>query len=64
MTDIIGDLDAIIVALRRDSWLLFLTDPALPHIGPAFTAGSFRRSPLKAVPFALLVDIGGLIDGK
>jgi hypothetical protein len=26
MTDIIGDLDAIIVALRRDSWLLFVTD--------------------------------------
>ncbi|MDM0083159.1 DpnII family type II restriction endonuclease [Variovorax sp. J31P179] len=26
MTDIIGDLDAIINAMRRDSWLLFVTD--------------------------------------
>lgn len=26
MTDIIGDLDAIIDAMRRDSWLLFVTD--------------------------------------
>jgi hypothetical protein len=26
MTDIIGDLDAIIDAMRRDTWLLFVTD--------------------------------------
>ncbi|WP_244395926.1 DpnII family type II restriction endonuclease [Beijerinckia indica] len=26
MTDIIGDLDAIIAAMRRDTWLLFVTD--------------------------------------
>ena len=26
MTDIIGDLDAIIDAMRRDTWLLFITD--------------------------------------
>ncbi|UXA51813.1 hypothetical protein M0D45_13905 [Xanthomonas prunicola] len=26
MTDVIGDLDAIIEAMRRDTWLLFVTD--------------------------------------
>ena len=26
MSDIIGDLDAIIDAMRRDTWLLFVTD--------------------------------------
>jgi DpnII restriction endonuclease len=26
MTDIIGDLDAIIDAMRRDTWLMFVTD--------------------------------------
>lgn len=40
MTDIIGDLDAIIEAMRRDSWLLFVTDG---------TTWNARQSDLKKI---------------